>query len=63
MHNDFNLIMTSLNGTLPYLNDSKFLLLHDVLLLTSLVCIDKNALFCQSCTDRSVKLQYVVTRW
>jgi hypothetical protein len=56
MHNDFNPIVTSLNDTLPYLNDSKFLLLHDAFLLTSSVCIDKNAFFCQSCTERSMKL-------
>jgi hypothetical protein len=36
--------MASLNDTLLYLNDSKFLLLHDAILLTSLVCINKNAL-------------------
>jgi len=59
MHNDFNPIMTSLNDTQPYSNDSKFLLLHDALLLTSSVCIDKNAFFCQSCTNRSMQLLYV----
>ena len=56
MLNDFNPIMMSLNDTLPYLNASKFLLSHDALLLTSSVCIGKNAFFRQSCTDRSMQL-------